>query len=246
MTTTRTFHPVLGSGMVYAKRYGSAEPLAWIGGVEKLEIAINDEKKKQQNFDKPGGGTRAQVVRIKDMMIKADLQDFNAVNFARSVFGSQSEVLSGTVTGESRTVYEGGLIRLAHLNPTNVVLKLGAATILPTGNYEVRPEGIFILSGATGLADGDTVTIDYAHSGYDVIQAITTAAPVLELSFAGVNEAMDGSTSVVDIFKVQMGAAKSIGFIDDNFAKLQIEGEVLSDPAQTGVGVSKFFRVQMA
>jgi hypothetical protein len=42
-----------------------------------------------------------------------------------------------------------------------------------------------------------------------------------------------------------LGATKALGFIDDNFAKLQIEGEVLSDPTKTGAGLSRFFKVQM-
>ena len=243
--TTRTFHPVQGVGMVYMRAVNSNAPLAFVGGVEKLEIAVNDEKKKQQTFDRPGGGTRAQVVRIKDVMFKADLQDFNAVNMARAVFGSAAEVMAATVVDEAHTAYQSGLVALAHLNPTNVVLKADGAPIAAAGNYEVRPEGIFVMDNAADIDDGDAITVSYAHSGYDVVQALVTAAPTVEIRFAGINEAMDGSSSVVDIFRCQLGATKALGFIDDNFAKLQIEGEVLSDPTKTGAGLSRFFKVQM-
>lgn len=144
------------------------------------------------------------------------------------------------------TAYEGGLIRLAHLKPTTVVVKKAAVTIAAAGNYEVRPEGIFILEGAPDIIDADALTVDYAHSGYDLIQALTNAAPILEMAYAGVNEAMEGASSVVDLFRVQMGATKGLGLIDKDFGTLDVEGEVLLDPTKTGAGLSKFFRVQMA
>lgn len=120
------------------------------------------------------------------------------------------------------------------------------ATVSAPGNYEVRPEGLFWFDDAADVFSGQPITVDYAHSGYDLVEALTTAAPILEMRYAGVNEADNGKPSTVDLFRVQMGATKSLGLIDKDFGTLEVEGEVLLDPTKTGAGVSRFFRVQIA
>lgn len=246
LTTSRIFRPVLNSGVVYARLVGSAAPLQSIGGIETLKLDIKEETKKQADYSRAGGGTRAQVKRIDSVSMSAKLQDLNVVNLARAVFGTSSEIEAGTVTDEPHKGYKGGLIRLAHLNPSALTVSKGATPIAAAGNYEVRPEGIFIYDDAAAITDGDDLLVDYAHSGYDVIEALTTVAPILEMSYAGVNEADNGKPSTVDLFRVQLGVSKSLGLIDKDFGTLDIEGEVMMDPSKTGAGLSRFFRVQMA
>lgn len=244
--TTRIFRPSLNAGQVYARAVGSAQPLQSIGGVEELSLNIEEETIKQTDYSRAGGGTRAQVKRVDSVMMTATLQDLNVVNLARAVFGTASSVVAATVTDEAVTAYRGGLVRLANLSPTSVVVKdADDATIPAAGNYEVRPEGLFIPADSA-ITNGQALKVSYAHSGYDLVQALTTAAPVLEITFAGVNEADEGRPSVVDLFRVQMGATKGLGLIDKEFGTLEIEGEVLLDPTKTGAGLSRFFRVQMA
>lgn len=245
MLTTRIFRPTMTAGVVYARLVGSAAPLQSIGGIAELVLNVEEDIKKQKDFSRGGGGNRAQVNRIESVGMTAKLQDLNPVNMARVVFGNTAAVVGSTVVGEAVTAYKGGLIKLAHLNPSTVVLKKSAVTIAAAGNYEVRPEGLFVLDTATDITDADALTVDYAYGGYDVIEALTQAAPTLEMLFAGVNEAMDGATNTVELYRVRTGALKSWGLINDDFAELDIEGEVLLDPTKTGAGTSKFFRVRM-
>ncbi|MBY0463705.1 MAG: hypothetical protein K2W33_02045 [Burkholderiales bacterium] len=249
MLTTQIFRPTMNSGKVYARLRGSAAPMQEIGGIEQLELAIKETTKKQTDFNRAGGGTRAQVKRVDEVTMKATLQDINPVNLARAVFGSTSPVDVGTITDEAHVAYKGGLIPLAHLNPTAVTLTTAGGsptTIAAAGNYEVRPEGIFVFDTAVAITDGLAVLVDYTHGAYDLVQAMTDAAPILEMRYAGVNEAMSGDNSVVDLFRVQMGATKKVGLIDSkDFATLDIEGEVMKDPTKTGAGVSAFFKVQV-
>jgi len=245
MLTTRIFRPTMTAGVVYARLLNSAAPLQSIGGIAELVLNVEEDIKKQKDFSRGGGGNRAQVNRIESVNMSAKLQDLNPVNLARVVFGDTAAVVGSTVVGEAVTAYKGGLIKLAHLNPSAVVLKKSAVTIAAAGNYEVRPEGLFVLDGAPDITDADALTVDYAYGGYDVIEALTQAAPTLEMLFAGVNEAMDGATNTVELYRVRTGALKSWGLINDDFAELEIEGEVLLDPTKTGAGTSKFFRVRM-
>lgn len=245
MLTTRIFRPTLNAGQVYARVHGAAAALQTIGGLSELTLGIEEDVKKQQDFNRAGGGTRAQVNRIKAVTMKAKLQDLNPVNLARAVFGSAAAVAEDTVVDETVKAYKGGLIRLNHLNPTTVTIKKGVAPVAAAGNYEVRPEGIFVFDAAAGIADDDELKISYAHSGYDVIEALTQAAPTLEMLYAGVNEAGSGDASTVELFRVRTGALKNWGLINDDFSELEIEGEVLVDPTKTGAGLSRFFRVRM-
>ena len=249
MLSTQIFRPTMNSGKVYARLVGSAAPMQEIGGVEQLELAIKESIKKQTDFSRAGGGTRSQVSRVDEVTMKAVLQDINPVNLARAVFGNTSAVPVGTIADEAHVAYKGGLIALAHLNPTAVTLTTGGGsptTIAAAGNYEVRPEGIYVFDTATAITDGMAVLVDYTHGAYDMVQAMVTTAPVVELRYAGVNEAMSGDNSVVDLFRVKLGATKKVGLIDSkDFATLDIEGEVMKDPTKTGAGTSAFFKVQM-
>jgi len=244
--TSRIFRPVLNAGTVYARLAGSAAPMQSIGGIEELKLDIKEDTKKQTDYSRAGGGTRAQVKRVESITLSAKLQDVNAVNLSRAVFGTSSAVEGAAITGEAVTAYRGGLIRLAHIKPSAVVVKKSTEVIAAAGNYEVRPEGLFVFDNAPGIADADALTVDYTHGSYDLIEALTTAAPILEMAYAGVNEADSGNPSTVDIFRVQIGATKSLGLIDKDFGSLEIEGEVLADPTKTGAGTSRFFRVQIA
>lgn len=242
----RIFRPMLNSGQVYARLFGSAGALAEIGGVSMLKLAINEDIKKQGDFAHTGGGTRAQVNRIKDVTLEMKLQDLNLVNLARAVFGTSSQVVAGTVTGEAVVGYKGGLIRLLSPTPTAVVVKKAAVVIAMAANYEVRPEGIYILPTSPDITDADALTVDYAHSGFDVVQALTTSAPTLEFVFGGLNEADDGKAVTLDIFKVKMGASNGFDLITADFAELDVKGEVLADPTKTGTGISRFFKTSMS
>ena len=245
MLTKHIYRPTLNAGVVYARLAGTATAMQSIGGVEALELAVEEDVKKQADYSRPGGGTRAQVNRISSVGLKATLQDLNPVNLARVVFGTNTSVTTGAIVDEAQVAYLGGLIPLAHLNPTSVTLKVGASVISAAGNYEVRPEGIFVLDDAADIEDADDVTVSYTHGAYDLIQALVQTAPILEMRYAGVNEAMSGDPCVVDIFRVKMGATKGWGLINDDFATLEVEGEVLLDPTKTGEGISKFFRALM-
>jgi len=267
MLSTRVFRPTMMAGVVYAREVGSAQPLQPVGGCEELTLAIDETKINQANFESIGGGNRATVFRINEMTLAAKLQDLNPVNLARTLRGLHTEVAAATVTDELGTARAGGLTRTANINPTTVVVRNATsnAVIAAAGNYEVRPEGVcFYDDSAAITADKDAwetanpsldpddypglgIEMDYAFAGYDVIEVLTRAAPIMEFMFAGMNEAGDGAACIVDLWRVQLSATQGLNLISgSNFSTLDIEGEVLRDPTKTGAGVSKYMRKRMA
>lgn len=240
-TTSKIFRPTLLAGIVYAREIGSTSPLVPIGGVQEMTLDITNKKIQQKNTS-GGGGNRASIEHIEEFMVKAKLQDLNPINMARCLRATQSEVLTGTVVDELQTATRGGLIKLEHPGATTVVLKTAADVVISAVNYEARPEGIFVYDDAPAITVAATpVKVSYAHSGYDVLELLTRASPLLHLYFAGMNEADSNAPFLVDLWRVQQGLTKSLALISaDAFATLDFEGEVLQDPTRTGVGISKY------
>lgn len=237
----------IGSGKIYAKVVGAAAAKEEIGNISKLELSVEEETKEQQDYTQPGGGVYASVSRIKNIAANMTWHDVNTTNLARVTFGTKSTVTGNSVTDETHAAYKGGLIRTAHPNPTSVtVTNTGATVTYVAGtDYEVRPAGIFILSGFSG-SEGSDVKIDYTYAGYDVVEALTSASVTLDMTFEGLNEADSGKAVIVDLYQVKIGAAKTLALIGDDFAALEVESKLQADTSKTGAGISKYYKVSMA
>lgn len=240
------YKPSMNVGQVYARPYGSAVLPMPIGNVLELELEHDEEVKTQEDMTKLGGGTYAEVRRIKQVKLKMKLADLNVVNLVRSVLGTAAAVIAGAVVAEAHVATLGGLLRLAHIQPTAVVVKKGAVVIAAAGNYEVRAEGVYILPAAAAVLDADALTVDYTYGAYAAIEALTTKAVELKLTFGGLNEADGGKPVVVDIYRASQGITKSLALINKDFGVLDVSGTVLIDPSKTGVGVSRYYKVSMA
>lgn len=110
-------------------------------------------------------------------------------------------------------------------------------------DYEVRPEGLMILDG--GIPDGCPITVAYTHATYDLIEILTGAAEDYELVFGGLNEAGGSRPVRLTYYKVQISAAKTIAWVSDDFAALEVEMRVQKDSTITATGKSQYSRVQM-
>ncbi len=248
---TQIYKPSMNAGQVYARPYGSSSIPMPIGNVLELSLEHNEDVQTQEDMSKLGGGVHAEVRRVKEVKVKMKLADLNVVNLARGELGTIEAIGAGTVADEPHVAALGGLLRLGHIQPTAVTLKIGAvaadATLVPmTGNYEVRPEGIFLLPGATGVTAAAKLWASYSYGEYAVIQALTTKAVELELTFGGLNEADSGKPVLVEIFRASQGVTKSLALISKNFGALDIEGTVLMDPTKVGAGISKYYKTSMA
>ncbi|EPD44422.1 hypothetical protein HMPREF9701_00002 [Delftia acidovorans CCUG 274B] len=248
--TKQIYKPSMTVGQVYARVYGSAGLPLPIGNVLELALEHSEDVQTQEDMTRLGGGTHAEVRRVKEVKLKAKLADLNVVNMARSVFGTVEAIGAGTVQAAPYIATRGGLLPIAHISPTAVEVKKGtdaaSATPVPmAGNYEVRPEGIFLLADAPGIADSDKLWVDYSYGAYAAIEALTTKAVELNLVFGGLNEADSGNPQVVDIFRASQGITKALTLIGKGFNALDVQGTVLMDPTKSGEGVSRYYRTRM-
>ena len=248
---SKIYRPSMQVGQVYARPYGSTTAHMPVGNVLELALEHSEEVETQEDMTRLGGGTHAEVRRVKEVKTKIKFADLNIVNLARASLGTVAGIEAGTVTKESRTATLGGLIMLTHIQPTAITLKQGAdeasaTAVNAAGNYEVRPEGIYVFPNATELTDGAKVWIDYSYGEYAVIEALTTKAVELDLLFGGLNEADGGKAQVQHIFRCSQGIAKSMALLGKGFGNLEVEGTVLMDPTKVGVGISRYYKTSIA
>lgn len=110
----------------------------------------------------------------------------------------------------------------------------------------MRPEGIYILPSAADLQDSDKLWASYTYGEYATIEAITTKAAELELTFGGLNEADSGKPTVVEVWRVSQSVTKKLALLGKDFGAIEVEGTVLQDPTKSGAGVSRYYRTSLA
>jgi hypothetical protein len=242
----RVYRPVARVGKFYAAVYGS-QILLPIGNVLEATTEQTESVEKQDDMSALGGGTHAELRRVTGVMFKAKLADLNIVNYSRAIRGTVAAQDAGTLVDRPYTAALGALIPLPHSGVSALTVKkgatAGAATVVTAaGNYELRPEGLWVQETAPGIVDGDQLWLSYSHADQVVVEALTAATPQLYLRFAGLNEVDSGKPSIVDLWRVSQGVTKQLALITKSFTTLDIEGEVLKDPTKDGIGVSQYMR----
>ena len=248
---TQIYRPSKMVGKVYARVFGSTKAPMPVGNVLELVIEHKEDVQKQDDMTALGGGTHAEDRRVTEVTVKMKMADLNTINLCRAVLGTAALVPAGVIADEPFTAYLGGLLPLAHIQPTNVVVKMGAdkataTTVEAANNFEVRPEGIFLLPTAEDIAEDAKLWVSYSHGEYANIEALTTKAAELELVFGGLNSVDSGKPQRVEIFRVSQSVTKSLALINKDFGSLEVEGSVLLDPTKTGVGTSRYYRTSFA
>lgn len=123
---------------------------------------------------------------------------------------------------------------------TATIVNAGRIILSPAGvDYELRNSGI-ILTLAAFYTDGEPLEADYTTVAQDVVQALTQGSREYEMFVDLINEARSGKRVSVRAFRVRIGTAQNIGLIGEDFAALQVTGNLLADTTKAG-GLSQFF-----
>lgn len=233
-----------GLADLYLKAYGAAGGARGIGSVSKCDLTHDEEEKRQPNFGRDGGVLNT-TRRLTKVGIALTLQSISKENLALALRGRVNSVEGGSVVDEAVVATLDGLVPLAHLNASDVVVKneAGTTTYVLGTHYLVTGAGIKPLSGGAGfITEGQELTVSYTYPDQDVIEALTTGAGDYTIFFDGLNEAENNTNVSVVLHKAKFGLAKSVGLISEDYVNLEIEGELLVDASQIGAGKSKFYR----
>lgn len=245
----------IGKGPVYAQNRAGGEGLMPIGNVSSLELSADENKIEQQDYTQPGGGLANSVTRISSVTLSMTMLDISPRNLALALRGGvTSEAGGSSVTGETHTAYLGALVAFDftpdlsdYANTLTVTYDPGGAatTLVENTDYEVTRAGIRILEASATVVDGDTVEVAYDKAPAEIIEALTKTEQEFRLVFDGLNEAQSGKAVTLTVHRFKFSPAQGLGLISDEFAELQIEGDVLIDNSVTGTGISRYFKVAM-
>lgn len=243
MTTTTTDQSYVGVGKVWARLYGSTNPMRHVGNVSKLDIQQKLKTISQKDYTRAGGGTRMKLERLDSVDLAMTWLEFMTENFTLAVGGTSSSQASATVASEPVTFTKSSLVRLANPVASVTSVKKDTTTYVEGVDYEVSSGGIFILATGT-IATGDVGEVTYEHAAYDEIESATQLSTELELFFEGLNEAESNLPVLVDVWRVHVSPADTISLLSgDNPGDLQFAAEALKDENRPA-GKSQFFRTQ--
>ncbi|MBF0310528.1 MAG: hypothetical protein HQL56_13465 [Magnetococcales bacterium] len=235
-----------GTGKVHLRPYATpTAPLRYVGNTETVKIGIAEKSEKLEDTDSPGGGVLSSFSRITGATFTLVLKDLRPENLALALGGEATDIAAGSSTDEVVTARTGGLVLLAKSGAASVVVKSqdGLTTYNAETDYVVSGAGITIPE-ASSIDDGDSLKVSYTYPKQADVQAMLTSGREMFLLFEGVNNAMDGKPLNVYVWRVKFGAAKERDYKGDKFATLELTGELLMDPNQTGDGISKYFKEQ--
>ncbi len=232
----------LGLADIFMKPYGTAGSHRPIGSVAACQVLHNETEVRSKNYGRVGG-TLKRVSRLDSVGVQLTLQSLSVPNLAQALRATVQDIALGTVTDEAYTANLGGLIRLPHIAPTSVVVKnqAGDTTYVNGTDYVVSGAGIMPLIGGN-IGDASTVQVSYSYGAHQIVEALSAANAEQSLVWDGINEANDNKVEVIDLYRASFSLPTQMDLIGDEFANLQLQGELLVDPTRTGVGASKFYR----
>lgn len=240
----------IGSGNIYLREYGSALPFVDVGNCSALTLSPQEEEKTLTDYTNPGGGTRSEIRRLTGVEIAYTFHDFSPENFERALRGDIASITAGTATEEEVVAYKGGFTPLGKI-PTAItaVIPAGGGVAYTAGtDYVLQDGGIYIPSTSTianPVAGAANIEVTYTYAAQKKVQALVDGNRQYELMFVGLNEARSSKKTRVHCFKVSAGVLSQMALIGDDFGAGEVTGKVLSDPARSGAGLSKYMTIEI-
>lgn len=225
-----------GQGIVYAAiRDANGKPgkLYDMGNCPEMKVSLKTDvsvKKEART------GFRLPVKRLNkgnEAEISLTLEEFTLDNLALALYGQVITKAAGTVTGEvlPTGLAAGDRVQLANPKVSTVVVKDSAgtpATLALGTNYTVDPDPGHLLIVSPGALI-QPFKADYSFASSKKMGAFTQAAPERMIILEGMNTLDNNRRVRVTIFKSLMDPASDLGFIQDDYAKLDLKGSVLAD-----------------
>jgi hypothetical protein len=223
----------------------------YVGNVSALSVAIQEEKKDLIDYTSAGGGNYNSLRRITGVEVTMTMHDLSKENLAMALYGSTSAVTAVTATDESISAGSdlATLIKTANVIDTS---KTVTVTTDPSGTtYTEDTDYTVSAAGITPIATGsitasESLLITYDKKAVDVVQALTTSAQEFDMVLDGLNEAQSGVPVFINAFRAKFGGAQGLGFIGDEFAEIQLTGDILKDTTITGSGLSQYMVIKAA
>lgn len=214
---------------------GNIGKLRWVGNVPEATLSLNSESTdKNESYS----GQRLQIGRLvtaTTASLNMTLDEWSSANLALAFQGSVSNVVSGSVTGETfpAGLAAGDQVRLARSFVTSLVLTDSAATpaTVDAGKYRLIGH-----AGATvEILDptGYTQPFKAAYSYPAVKNIVMFSQPGTEvfLQFDGINTET-GEPVLIELWRVRFNPVSELGLVNAEYGNLPMSAAVLFDPTR--------------
>ncbi len=239
-------------GRLFLRNRSTTEGGIEVGNVSGFAVAHAETEISQTDFTQPGGSKRNSVRRVDAVTISVTATDFTAANLRRYLRGVSAAVAGGAVSDESisapATLDENSFVKTAKPIDTTASVTVTsdpAGTTYTEGtDYEIVNFGIVILA-AGAISASDPLLVTYTGVATNKVQSVTGSQPEFEVSLAGVNEAQNSQPVLFNGYRCKFSLPTGLDLIADDFASLEVEGELLADSAITATDESQFYTLDV-
>ncbi|MTD32514.1 phage tail tube protein [Paludibacterium denitrificans] len=181
---------------------------------------------------------------VKAVTLDLDIKTFQPEIIAEMTMGVATTRAEEAISDEVQTVYKGTLVPLENIGAGDFIVTDEAGTnpdpYVAGKDYLPTAAGIFVLeSGA--IADGAKIKVSYKAKQANIVNWLVSSSQERSLIFHGVNKA-NRKEVAVEIFRGKFGFADKYALLGKDFRGAGLKFEVLSDPLQTGDGLSQWVR----
>jgi len=221
----------------------------FVGNVPTLTLGFESEEITLVDKTQGGGGVYNGTFRISNVTFEFEFNDYIANNLSFALFGDYSAVTGGAVADEAMTApteldEDDMLVPWADGNIADVDQAVTVTGKVEGTDYDGMPGGLLIYAAGAISAD-DALVVGYTKLGTDLVQALVNSGQEYAMLFDGLNDAQNGDSVVVSIYRGKPSPASGLPLITDEHAANPVSGAILSDQTKTGVGISKYFTVAL-
>jgi len=231
----------VGQGKVFIgsrDNLGNPEALRFVGNVPSLKFSLKTEVIEHKESTTGQRATDARIVKGKSADFSCSLEDFSQENLALVLYGSSSQIASGTVTAEAFPVglAAGDFVALKGQAVTSVVIKDSAATpatLVAGTDYELNADhgSVRILNAGTYV---QPFTADYSRGAVTTINMLTQPLPERFVRFEGLNIADSNKAVLIELYRVAVDPLKELAMIGEAVASFDLSGSVMIDALKAG------------
>ena len=232
----------LGKGVVYFDRLdadGNATGELDLGNAPVFSVTPTQES--LAHFESRSGIKEKdkEVDTTIGMSVKITLDEYSKENLNLALKGDAIETQTqadGTQINAVVVVFQDRWVELPHRKvdeeSVGVTDQTGAIHYTRGTDYRVdETSGRIFVYSAGAIADGQTVLVDYNYNAYSVptINPVTRSNVEGYLRFKG--DPTVGPAYEVELWRVKLKCDSDINFITDDWATVELTGEVLKDVA---------------
>lgn len=222
-----------GQGKVYlANRdaLGNAGPFLHVGNVPELNLELSTETVDHKESMSGNRVVDKIVTTMQSINVNITLDEFNAKNFVKGVFGTEQAITGSTVSNEVvPTVEVGDFVRLAHGKVSSVVFQAAAGTPVLGTHYEVTDANTGMLKILSLATLTQPFNVDYTYASSKQVSMFTAPRKEYVLRFDGLNTAEANAPVSIELYKVSLNPMSSLALISDDIAQFALSGMALYD-----------------